>query len=286
MIVWRNGNFVEGEAAISVADRGWLIGDAAFETTLVRRGAPAFLDRHLARLAHGLASLGIRLAIDPFEIRSAIGALAEKSGLRGDAACRLTVSRVGGPRGLAPSPEARAQLLISIAPIGEPPSRFRVMVSGRRRWSGASTNSFKCAGAYAENFLARAEAAKAGADEAIMLNEHGRVASASAANVFVLTDAGLKTPPASESAMPGVVRAILLEEARKLGMPVEEAPVDLAALNSSLLLLTNSLIGVVRGALDGASQSVFEEAAERLIGGYRRRLAQDIGAGDFTGERS
>jgi branched-subunit amino acid aminotransferase/4-amino-4-deoxychorismate lyase len=164
------------------------------------------------------------------------------------------------------------------------------MVSGRCRWSSSATNSFKCTGAYAENFLARAEAAAAGADEAIMLNELGRIASASAANIFFLTAAGLQTPPVSEGAMPGVVRAILLEEAKALGMPVREDPVDLAALSSSLPLLTNSLIGVVRGAVDGAADGAAgpdaELAASRLIGAYRRRLAQEVGEEELDGERA
>ncbi len=286
MIVWRDGEFVDGAAAISVADRGWLIGDAVFETILVRRGAPAFLDRHLARLAHGLERLAIPLTLDEHEIRSAISELAEKSGLRGDAASRITVSRVGGPRGLAPSPEARAQLVMTTTSIGNPPPLFRLMVSGRCRWTGSATNSFKCAGAYAENFLARAEAAAAGADEAIMLNELGRVASVSAANIFFLTEAGLQTPPVSEGAMPGVVRAILLEEARTLGMPVREGPVDPAALSSSLPLLTNSLIGVVRGTVDGVAGSDVEPAACRLIAAYRRRVAQEVGDEELNGERA
>jgi branched-chain amino acid aminotransferase len=123
-----------------------------------------------------------------------------------------------------------------------------------------------------------------------MLNELGRVASASAANIFFLTAAGLQTPPVSEGAMPGVVRAILLEEAKALGMPVREDPVDLAALSSSLPLLTNSLIGVVRGAVDGAADSAAgpdaELAASRLIGAYRRRLAQEVGEEELDGERA
>jgi branched-chain amino acid aminotransferase len=284
VIIWRNDEFVDGDAAISVEDRGWLIGDAAFETIFIRRGAPAFLGQHLARLAHGLATLGIRLSLDASQMRRVIEQLAEKNGLRGDAACRLTVSRVGGPRGLAPSSEARPQLVISAVAAGRPPSDIRVMISDRLRWTGASTNSFKCAGAYAENFLARADAVNAGADDAIMLNEHGRVASASAANVFVLTGEGLRTPPVSEGALPGVVRGILLEEAGRLGMAAQEAAIDPSALSSSFLLFTNSIIGVVRAALEGARPPDCEEAARRLIDAYGRRLAQDIGEQHLNGE--
>src|SRR5262249_14745293 len=64
---------------------------------------------------------------------------------------------------------------------------------------------------------ARAEAHAAGADEALLLNRAGRVACAAAANVFVLDDAGLRTPPVSEGSLPGVTRAALFDAAHSLG---------------------------------------------------------------------
>lgn len=277
MIVWRDGEFVEADCAISADDRGWLIGDAVFETILVERGAPAFLERHLDRMKRGCAVLGIERRLEADELRTAIARTAERNMISGPAACRLTVSRSGGPRGLAPHPAARSRLIISISGTGSPPEALRIILSRRNRWTGASTNGFKCAGAYAENMLARAEAASHGADEAIMLNEFGRVACATSANIFVVTERFAMTPPLSEGAMPGVVRGVLMEEARALGIDCRErrlVPTDLA---SGTLLLTNSIAGPVRSALDGSSARCGLEATRLLIAAYKRRLDEEFG---------
>ncbi len=276
MIVWRDGDFIDADSAVSARDRGWLIGDAAFETILVEQGLPAFLDEHLMRLARGCAIMGLNRPVDSGTIRAAIAGLAAQNAISGRAACRLTISRVGGPRGLAPSREACVQATLALSPAPAPPAVFRLVISMRRRWSGASTNGFKCVGAYAENVLARAEAGALGADEAIMLNERGRAASACAANIFALTNDRVLTPPVSEGAMPGIVRAVILREARRLGLKAEETPLEPGDLASATVLLTNSIAGAVRSALDNRLAQAGEKAAAILIGAYQRRLAAEF----------
>lgn len=276
MIIWRDGDFIEAGGAVSADDRGWLIGDAVFETVLVECGAPAFLDRHLARMNNGCRVLGIDRNLDGEELRTAIATLARKNALPGRAVCRLTLSRSGGPRGLAPHISARSRLFVSVSTAAAPAQRLRLIVSGRRRWTGASTNGFKCAGAYAENILARAEAASHGADEAIMLNEAGRVAGATSANVFVIADTYLTTPALSEGAMPGVVRGVLLEEAEALGIGRRETALTPGDLLQGELLLTNSIAGPVRSAFDGSREVSGGEVTGRLIAAYERRLSNEF----------
>lgn len=278
MIVWRNGALVDGSLAVSAADRGWLIGDAVFETVLIERETPAFLGAHLARLSEGCGALGLDRPLAENTVTDAIGRLAEENAIAARAACRLTISRVGGARGLAPASDASAQLTITLSPTAAAPESLRLIVSRRRRFTAASTNRFKCAGAYAENMLARVDAAAVGADEALMLNEFGRVASASAANVFAIAAGAVRTPPASEGALPGIVRSVVLEEARKLGVVAIETPLRVEDLQASTILLTNSLIGAAIGALDGAASAGDATLAARLIAAYRRRLEREIGA--------
>jgi len=278
VIVWRNGDYVDGASAIAATDRGWLIGDAAFETFLVERGRAAFLDRHLARLHRGAEILGIYVEIDARTIRGAVAGVARRNELLGRGACRLTLSRVGGQRGLAPSASARAQIVISMAPAVAYATPLRLIVSERRRWTRAATNAFKCAGAYAENMLARAEAAAAGAGEAVMLNEFNRVASLSAANIFVVREDRIDTPPESDGALPGVVRSVLLEEANRLGLGAREAPIAPENLSGAALLATNSIAGVTQSVLDGGDAAAHSILADRLIDAYERRLAKEFSA--------
>lgn len=100
---------------------------------------------------------------------------------------------------------------------------------------------------------ARQLALRAGADEALLLNRSGRVACAAGANLFALRDDGLTTPPLSEGALPGVMRAALMAAARSLGVPAREAPLTRDELLAAPdLLLTASAAGLLSvRSLDG-----------------------------------
>ncbi|MEZ5914352.1 MAG: aminotransferase class IV [Parvularculaceae bacterium] len=284
MIVWRDSEFVEADSAIATSDRGWLIGDAAFETILVESGRAAFLGRHLARLRRAARILDINAEIELLTLKAAVAEVARKNEIAGRAACRITLSRVGGARGLAPSPAAKAQIVVSIAPSAAPAERpMRLIVSTRRRWTGAATNAFKCAGAYAENMLARAEAAAAGAHEAVMLNEFSRVACLSAANIFVIREGRIETPAESEGALPGVVRGVLLEEAVRLGLSPRETQIAPEDLSGAALLATNSIAGAVRSVFDGADVAAESKLADKLLKAYEDRLASEFSAASPEG---
>ncbi len=275
MIVWRDGEFVEAESAVSASDRGYLIGDGVFETVLVDSGRPAFLAAHLERLRRGAETLGFEVAAAAPSLRPAIEALAARNGFTGRAACRITATRVGGARGLVPSPDARAQILVSLTAIAPPKSTMRVVIAGAQRLSTAPTNAFKCVGAYAANMFARIEAARAGADEAIMLNEHGRVACAGSANLFLIERDAIITPPEDEGAMPGVTRALLIKIARGLGVAARIEPIDAERIAAAPLLMTNSLIGVLPGRLASATADA-PHLATRLGAAYEGCLASEL----------
>ena len=275
MIVWRDGAFVDAASAVSASDRGFLIGDGVFETVLVERGRPAFFAAHLARLRRGASALGFDIAAGEAALRDAIEGLGVRGGVSGRAACRITATRVGGARGLVASPDARTQIIASLAPIAPARKNLSAVIAGARRLSSAPTNAFKCVGAYAANMLARAEAARAGADEAIMLNEQGRIACASSANLFLIEGEALVTPPESEGATPGVTRALLVEIAGALGVAMRIEPVDAARIAAAPLLFTNSLIGLLPGRLTGSAAET-ARLAMRLGAAYEARLAAEL----------
>lgn len=274
MIVWRNGAFIESGSAIPAANRGFLVGDGVFETMLVKGGKPAFLTAHLVRLRRGAAMLEMDTAFDEGSIRQAINSLASRLDLHAEAVCRITVSRSGGARGVAPSKDAVIDHLIALHPVPALTPQIRLVIAQSRRFSGAATNSFKCVGAYAPNLLARMEAVRAGADESIMLNEHGRIACASAANIFLLAGDALVSPPVEEGAMPGVTRAALLEIAAEIGVAVRLEPIPAAALDRRPLLITNSVIGVAHASLSaGAPVSAL---ASFIASAYEQKLKAEF----------
>jgi branched-chain amino acid aminotransferase len=82
----------------------------------------------------------------------------------------------------------------------------------------------KAAGVYINSSLAKVEALKAGYDEAVLLNEHGRVAEGSGENIFVVKDGVLITPPLSEGVLEGITRDTVITFARDLDIPFVESP--------------------------------------------------------------
>jgi branched-chain amino acid aminotransferase len=106
---------------------------------------------------------------------------------------------------------------------------------------------------YLNNALAKLEARRAGADEALLLNMSGRVAEASVANVFAVKDDRLVTPPVTEGALEGITRASILELAQGMGIDTrEEALARYDLLAADEVFLTGSGAGVVPvRSLDG-----------------------------------
>ncbi|MGH6841263.1 MAG: aminotransferase class IV, partial [Methylocella sp.] len=91
-----------------------------------------------------------------------------------------------------------------------------------------------------------AEARAHGADDALLLNTHGTIACASVANVFAIREGRLETPPVSDGALPGTMRAHVLSLSKQAGLtPVENSleAGDLA--EADHLFLTNSISRVM-----------------------------------------
>jgi branched-chain amino acid aminotransferase len=93
-------------------------------------------------------------------------------------------------------------------------------------------NTVKSAGFYVNSYLAHRDAKRSGFDDAIMVDEDGRVAEATAANVFLVAGDILVTPRAA-SALPGITRDTVMKLARDLGLDTEEREIDPVELQSA-----------------------------------------------------
>lgn len=277
MTCWLNGEFREDADAINIADRGLLLGDGVFETVLLANGVPAFWAAHMARLGGALDALSIPARADDFTLE-AVKDLAARCGVsKGAAVLRVTVTRGAGARGLAPSPALSPTLLMTAQPYAPPPDGpLRLVVSGYRRSASSVSSAYKTTN-YLDNIMARREAGQAGADDAVMLNENGRVACASAANIFVLNgDGTIATPPVADGALPGIVRKVLLEQGAD-EFNIREDAFAPGALRGRPVFLTNSLMGVRPAHLDGdAAIQGDGEFLSALQAWYKEKLGQDI----------
>jgi branched-chain amino acid aminotransferase len=269
---WVNGRLVGAdERVLTVTDRGFQLGDGVFETLRVRRGVPIELDLHLRRLRDGLDALEIPLEIPEADLAEALAAVVSANA-PADAAVRITVTR-GAPaaRGLLPPSfrELVPTVVIQAWPRHDPPAELLegglrlATVSGRRdpasRLASVKTIS------RADHVLAKLEATRAGADDALVLTLDGHVAEATTANIARIAGdlarpaAGggpeLRTPPLAAGILAGTTRDWLLSPAGAagLGLPTSEAdllPADLLAADE--VLLCSSVAGFVAVvAIDG-----------------------------------
>ena len=99
--------------------------------------------------------------------------------------------------------------------------------SWRRPGNNFAIPNAKFTGQYINGAFTKTEAIENGFDEAIVLNEWGRVAEGSGENIFLVIDGKLITPSASESILIGITRNSVMEIAQKeLGLEVIERPVE------------------------------------------------------------
>lgn len=237
MIVGINGVLSDaGEARIDPTDRGFTLGDGIFETIAVRRNAVRHLAAHLARLRRGADLLGIPLPQSDQHIAEMIGAVVTANQLT-DCVVRLTLTRGPGGRGIVPPANPSPTWVITAAPLPPLPAPAKIVVATSTRRNEHSPLSRIKHLNYLDNILARREATEKGADDAVLLNTAGRVAETTVANIFMLIDGFMLTPPVADGALPGVMRA----EAMKLAR-AEEKPVSVEMLKrAGEVFLTNAL---------------------------------------------
>ncbi|GJL90988.1 aminotransferase class IV [Hyphococcus sp.] len=281
MSFWLNGEFREGAAAIDIADRGLLLGDGIFETLLLVDGAPVFLTAHIARMAAGALVLKMASRPEEQQIGAVITELAVRNGASsGLASARVTVTRGVGPRGIELAGcEFVETMLITVSAYEAPDASapIELYVSQHRRNENSATAWCKTLN-YLDNILARDEAMAAGADDAVMLNMAGRVACVSTANLFAIHEGAIVTPRVADGALPGTVRAALIDIATKEGLQIAEASVAHLDLNDASIFITNSLIGLRKARMAGAEVSgcTDDETFNRLKSCYEQSMRMDI----------
>lgn len=257
MIVWLNGTLRdEANAVIAPGDRGFTLGDGLFETMVVRGGGILRLESHRARLAVGVGVLD--LPLPPLDVAALAADLLRANGLT-DATLRLTITRGCGPRGVLPPAVPVPTVLLTAAPLPPPlPSAACITATVTRRNEHSPLARIKCLN-YLDNILARQEAQRRGADDAILLNTAGRVAEATAATLFVVRDGRLLTPPVADGALPGVLRAAILE---REGQEAPLTPADLAVCEEAFLTSSLGLRPIT--LLDGRPLPRVGDAPTRL----------------------
>lgn len=107
------------------------------------------------------------------------------------------------------------------------PAPMRVAVSTWRRGGDSVLPArIKSAANYVMGRVARIEANRVGADEAVLLNEYGRVAEATGACVVLADRSGVVTPPPTEGCLDSITVDVVEEVCAGLGIPFTRRPVE------------------------------------------------------------
>ena len=241
MLSWVDGR---PAADLPLGDRGLAYGDGLFETIAVRRGRAVLLPRHLARLAEGLRRLAIDLDLVALEaeLRAFFAEL-------GEGVAKLLVTRGDGLRGYAPPQPARPRRILLSSPLPSYPAAnaeqgVRLFSCRTRLAEQPLLAGLKHLNRL-EQVLARGEWQDPAFAEGLMRDQSGRVIEGVFSNLFLVRDGVLLTAELSRCGVAGVMRAEVLEQAARLGIPcvIRDIGFD-ELLAADELFLCNSLYGI------------------------------------------
>ncbi len=239
--IYLNGEFVPREKAlVSIFDAGWVLGDGVWEGFRMHGGRLAFMDRHLDRLFMSARAVDIDIGMTRDDVRSALEETLERNGMTGQSGVHV---RLMITRGLKKSPNQDPRNTVSgptvaiVAEYKEPDPK--VLKSGLSLFTSAirtcradmfdmtlNTHS------RLNYIIALNQAIKAGADEALMLDDRGFVATCNATNFFAVRNARVLTSTGA-NCFNGITRANIIELCDTHGIPCEQTDFTLAQVYDS-----------------------------------------------------
>ena len=226
MKVWYRNQIGDArECRVSILDHGLLYGDGVFEGIRITGGRVFRLHDHLARLERSARAIGLALPVQGAALAAAVLATARANG-ESEAYVRLVATRGVGELGVDPASCREPELFCIVASLRMFPedvrkAGLRLLTSWLRRPASDTLDPQVKSLNYLNNVLAKRDARLKGYDDAVVLNQMGRVAEATGANVFAVLGGTLVTPPTIDGALPGITRDTVIRSRAAAGMPVE-----------------------------------------------------------------
>jgi branched-chain amino acid aminotransferase len=272
------------QAMVSVFDSGFILGDGVWEGLRMHDGGVSFLDQHLERLYEGAKAIHMDVGLTPAELRNRLFDCLEANGMTDGVHIRLMVTR-----GVKATPYQDPRVTISPATIviipeykvPDPEIASRGLrlhtVHVRRGYPDVqdqklnSHSKLNC-------ITACIQAADAGADEALMLDPHGFVATCNSTHFFIVRKGEVWTS-SGDYCLSGITRGNVIEICRESGIPVFERNFSLTDVyGADEAFVTGTFAGVVpvreidgRPIGEGRGPTV-----ERLQSLYKARIEADV----------
>lgn len=284
--IYINGQFHKRqEAKISVFDSGYLVGDGVWEALRLHRGALVFWQDHVDRLWAGAASIGLTLPWTPDELLSICRECLEKNNMYDHVHMRIMVTR-----GIKKTPSQDPRLTISGPNLVIIPEHKKASANTKEKGIALFTSTIRrgrpdyldprlnCHSKLHE-VQALIQALEAGADEALMLDPHGFVATCNATNFFVVKNRQVMSST-GKYCMNGITRQKVIDICHRLEIPCEEKDFSLFDVYSAdEAFVTGSFGGLtpVR-KIDGReiTRKTGSALLPELNAGYRDLIQEDI----------
>ena len=230
-VAYLNGRHLPlADARISPLDRGFLFGDGVYEVIPVYAGRLFHLPAHLKRLQYSLDAIRLGNPHTDGEWKALLDKLVRENG-GGDQALYLQITRgTDAGRDHAFPKGVPATVFAMCSPLAGLPEDLktrgaRVVTLADIRWQRCDIKSTALLG----NVLLRQDATDKGCHEAILVRD-GRATEGTASSLFIVASDAIVTPPKGPELLPSITRDVVLELARRHGLPCREDHIHLDAL--------------------------------------------------------
>lgn len=234
VLIWLNGQLVpRAQAVVSVFDAGFALGDGVWEGLRLARGRLISLDAHLDRLFEGARSIALDIGLTRAELTAALHATLAANGMHDGAHLRLMVTRgVKSTVNQDPRFVIGGATVVIVAEYKTPRPQSKLqglrLFTSTFRTSGPDVFDLRLNSHSRLNLIqALLQAIEAGADEALMLDPRGFVASCNSTNFFIVRRGELWTSSGAYS-FKGITQASVLAAWRGAGLSARECDFTLA----------------------------------------------------------
>jgi branched-chain amino acid aminotransferase len=249
VLIYINGDlFHRNEAKISVFDSGYLIGDGIWEAVRLHNGVLFFIDQHLERLYAAAKSIGLDLRLSKQELINEVNKVLQANGMTSDVHVRIMYTR-----GIKKTPSQDPRYTISgpnLVIIAEykkaseevKSNGIKLFTSTIRRGSPDYLDPRLNCHSKLHEVQALIQALEAGADEALMLDQHGFVATCNSTNFFVVRNGAVWTST-GKYCMNGITRANVIEICKMNQIEIHEKDFSLFDVYSANESFTTGTFG-------------------------------------------
>ena len=271
------------EAVVSVFDSGFMLGDGVWEGLRVHDGRLSFLDRHLDRLFEGAKAIAMDIGLTREQLTQRLYETLDAQDMRDGVHVRLMVTR-----GVRSTPYQDPRVVVTPATVviipeyKQPPEGIRerglkLFTVHVRRGDPAVQDQKINSHSKLNCILASIQATQAGADEALMLDPQGFVATCNSTHFFIVRNGEVWTS-SGQYCLGGITRAVTLEVARDAGIPAIEKTFSLTDVyGADEAFVTGTFAGIVPvREVDGRKLACRGPMVERLQQLYADRFERDI----------